>query len=100
METRPLLIGGEWRTTSSTREVRSPYSSELLAHFSVASAAEVDEALSAAAGAAAEMRELPRHRIADSLRASADGVRGRAEEFARTIALEAGTPIKTARAEV
>ena len=39
-ETRPLLIGGGWRTTSATREVRSPYSSELLAHFSVASAAE------------------------------------------------------------
>jgi glyceraldehyde-3-phosphate dehydrogenase (NADP+) len=46
------------------------------------------------------MRELPRHSVADSLRAIADGIRSRAEEFARTIALEAGKPIRTARAEV
>jgi len=97
---RPLLIGGEWRTTAAAREVRSPFNSELVAHFSVASEAEVEESLAAAARAAAEMRELPRHRVADSLRLIADGIRGRAEEFARTIALEAGKPIKTSRAEV
>ncbi|HEX8355290.1 MAG TPA: aldehyde dehydrogenase family protein, partial [Pyrinomonadaceae bacterium] len=100
METRPLLIGGEWRTTLSAREVRSPYSSELIARFSVASGAEVDEALGAAARAAAEMRELPRHRVAESLRLMAEGIRVRAEEFARAIALEAGKPVRTARAEV
>jgi acyl-CoA reductase-like NAD-dependent aldehyde dehydrogenase len=100
MTNRPLLIGGEWRATAHAREVRSPYNAELVAHFSVASEAEVEEALASAAGAAVEMRELPRHRIADSLRLIADGIRARAEEFARTIALEAGKPIKTARAEV
>jgi glyceraldehyde-3-phosphate dehydrogenase (NADP+) len=100
METKPLLIGGEWRTTASAREVRSPYNSELIAHFSVASGSEVDEALAAATAAAAEMRELPRHHIADSLRSIADRLRARAEEFARTIALEAGKPVKTARVEV
>src|SRR5918911_1638148 len=100
MTTRPLLIGGEWRATAQTREVRSPYDSELLANFSVASEAEVEEALAAASRAAAEMRELPRHRVAEGLRNIADGIRARAEEFARTIATEAGKPVKTARAEV
>ena len=100
MKTRPLLIGGGWRTTARTREVRSPYDSELLANFSVASGAEVDEALASASRAAAEMRELPRHRVAESLRLIADRIGERAEEFARTITLEAGKPIKTARAEV
>jgi acyl-CoA reductase-like NAD-dependent aldehyde dehydrogenase len=100
MTTKPLLIGGRWRTTAQTREVRAPYDSALLAHFSVASEAEVAEALSAAEGAAAEMRELPRHRIAESLRLIADGILKRSEEFARTIALEAGKPIRAARAEV
>jgi glyceraldehyde-3-phosphate dehydrogenase (NADP+) len=100
MTTRPLLIGGEWRTTARTRELRSPYNSELVAYFSVASRAEVEEALSEAARAASEMRELPRHHIADSLRLIADGIRVRAEEFARTIAFEAGKPIRAARAEV
>ncbi|MDT7687696.1 MAG: hypothetical protein QOE46_455 [Acidobacteriota bacterium] len=100
MTTKPLLIGGEWRTTAHVREVRSPFNAELLAHFSVASDAEVDESLAAASRAAAEMRGLPRHHIADSLRLIADGIRRRAEEFARTIAQEAGKPIKAARAEV
>jgi glyceraldehyde-3-phosphate dehydrogenase (NADP+) len=100
METRPLLIGGEWRATAEAREVRSPYSSELIARFSVASRGEVEEAVASASRAAAEMRELPRHAVADSLRAIADGIRARAEEFARTISLEAAKPIKTARAEV
>jgi len=100
MTTRPLLIAGEWRTTGQTREVRSPYNSELLAHFSVASQAEVEEAIAAAARAAAELREMPRHRLAESLRLIADNIGSRAEEFARTIAHEAGKPIKTARAEV
>jgi len=100
METRPLLIGGEWRTTADAREIRSPYNSELVARFSVASRGEVEESIAAAQRAAGEMRELPRYAVADSLRAIADGIRSRSEEFARTIALEAGKPIKTARAEV
>ncbi|MFL6286578.1 MAG: aldehyde dehydrogenase family protein [Pyrinomonadaceae bacterium] len=100
METRPLLLGGEWRATEDAREVRSPYNSELVARFSVASRGEVEEAIASASRAADEMRELPRHAVADSLRAIADGIRRRAEEFARTIATEAAKPIKTARAEV
>jgi acyl-CoA reductase-like NAD-dependent aldehyde dehydrogenase len=100
MTDRPLLINGEWRTTAQAREVRSPYTSDLIARFSVASRGDAEESIAAAQRAAAEMRELPRHTIADSLRAIADRIRARAEEFARTIALEAAKPIKTARAEV
>jgi acyl-CoA reductase-like NAD-dependent aldehyde dehydrogenase len=100
MNNRPLLIGGEWRTTEESREVRSPFNSELVASFSVASRAEVEEAIALAHRASVEMRELPRHTIADSLRAIADRIGARSEEFARTIALEAAKPIKTARAEV
>jgi len=100
MSQKPLLLGGQWRTTGSAHEVRSPYNAELLARFSVASPGEVEEALDAAAAAAAEMRDVPRHRRADALRLVADRIAARAEEFARTIALEAGKPIRTARAEV
>ena len=48
METRPLLIGGEWRATADAREVRSPFNSELIARFSVASRGEVEESIAAA----------------------------------------------------
>jgi acyl-CoA reductase-like NAD-dependent aldehyde dehydrogenase len=100
MTTRPLLIAGGWRTTPQAREVRSPYNSELLARFSVASRDDVEEAIDCANAAASELRGLPRHALAESLRRIAEGLSARAEEFARAIALEAGKPIKTARAEV
>ncbi len=100
METKPLLVGGEWRVTAQTREVRSPFSGDLVAHFSVAPRETVEESIAAAARAAAEMRDLARHRLADSIRLIAEGIRARAEEFARTIATEAGKPVKLARAEV
>ncbi len=99
METKPLLIGGEWRVMSDTQAVRSPYSGDSVALFSVAPRETVEEAIAAATRAASEMRELPRHHLADSIRLIAEGIRNRSEEFARTIALEAGKPIKLARAE-
>ena len=46
------------------------------------------------------MRELPRYEVAEALRRIADHIRGRREEFARTIAVEAGKPITAARGEV
>jgi glyceraldehyde-3-phosphate dehydrogenase (NADP+) len=99
IETKPLLLAGRWRRTSQAREVRSPYDSRPLASFSIADRAELEEAVAAAVAASRELRQLPRHRIADALRAIADALRDRSEEFARTIALEAGKPIKAARAE-
>jgi glyceraldehyde-3-phosphate dehydrogenase (NADP+) len=99
-EPRPFLIGGAWRTSGNVQEVRSPYSGELVATFSVASREELEEAISSATGAAREMRALPRHEIAAALRHIAERLRERREEFAHTIALEAGKPIKAARAEV
>ncbi|MCA1633117.1 MAG: aldehyde dehydrogenase family protein [Acidobacteria bacterium] len=99
MTQRPLLIGGNWRTTASSQAVRSPFSGDEIARFSVASDAEVEEAVASAVAAAAELREVPRYQLADSLRRIADGIRARSEEFARTIAIEAGKPIKASRGE-
>jgi len=99
-EQRPLLLGGQWRTTERAQELRSPFDSSFIARFSVASRGEVEEALSAASAAAAELRDAPRHRPAAALRLIADRIEARADEFARSIALEAGKPIRTARAEV
>ncbi|HYN84251.1 MAG TPA: aldehyde dehydrogenase family protein [Pyrinomonadaceae bacterium] len=100
MGAKPFLIGGEWRAAGATREVRSPFGGQLVAEFSVASQADSEESISLAATAAREMRDLPRFRVAEALRKIADGIGARREEFARTIALEAGKPIKLARVEV
>ena len=62
METKPLLIGGAWRVDGGdARGALALTTRSCWRDFSVASAAEVDEALASAARAAAEMRELPRH---------------------------------------
>ncbi|MBV9957691.1 MAG: aldehyde dehydrogenase family protein [Acidobacteria bacterium] len=99
MTTKPLLIGGEWRTTDSLRELRAPYTGETLAQVAYASRAEVEEAIAAAASAAGEMRALPRYELAEALRRIADNLEERKEEFARTIAQESAKPIKAARGE-
>lgn len=100
METKPLLIGGEWRTTDSAQEVRSPFNGEVLARVSYASRADVEEAVAVAASAARGMRPLPRYEVAEALRRLADYLKEHREDFARTIAQESGKPITAARGEV
>jgi glyceraldehyde-3-phosphate dehydrogenase (NADP+) len=99
METKPFLIGGGWRTTGNLQEVRSPYTGEGIARVSYASRAEVEEAIAIASSAAAEMRVIPRYEAAEALRRIADYIKAHREDFARTIATEAGKPITAARGE-
>jgi acyl-CoA reductase-like NAD-dependent aldehyde dehydrogenase len=65
-----------------------------------AAPADLEQAIQAAVEAFRTTRRLPLHRRAAALRAIAAGIEARAEELARTIALEAGKPIKQARIEV
>ncbi|MDT5061059.1 MAG: hypothetical protein QOH63_1518 [Acidobacteriota bacterium] len=99
METKPLLIGGNWRTTGNLQEVRSPFNGEALALVSYASRGDVEEAIAVAASAAVEMRVLPRYEVAEALRRIADYIQAHREDFAHTIATEAGKPINAARGE-
>ena len=99
METKPFLIGGQWRTTDSTQEVRSPFTGESVARVSYASRSDVEESIAVATSAAAEMRALPRYEVAEALRRIADYIKTRREDFARTIATEAGKPVTAARGE-
>lgn len=99
MQPKPILIAGNWRTTSNQKEVRSPYSGELLARVSYASRIDIEDAIAAAASTAAEMRALPRYEIAEALSRIADYLTTHRETFARTIAGEAGKPIAAARGE-
>jgi glyceraldehyde-3-phosphate dehydrogenase (NADP+) len=99
METRPFLIGGEWRATDHLQDVRSPFNGETLARVSYASRGDVEDAIAVAASTAAEMRALPRYEVAEALRRIADYIKAHREDFARTITNEAGKPITAARGE-
>lgn len=100
MDTRRILIGGEWRTAAETFAVQNPFSNEQIAEVFSASEAENLEAVAIAETAAKAMREAARFEIAKGLRKIADGIEKRKKEFAETIALEAAKPLKLALGEV
>lgn len=100
MQSKKMLIEGEWRDGAESFEVRNPYTGEALAKAAMASRDEMETAIAAAYRAKEEMRRLSRFQIAKGLRKIADGIEARKDEFARTIAQEAAKPILTARGEV
>ena len=98
--TRPLLIGGQWKTTDSHAPVVNPYNGAVLEQVSQASAADAEAAVAAALEAFTTTRRMPSHARAGMLRRTAEGLQAKQEEFARSIMAEAGKPISDARREV
>jgi acyl-CoA reductase-like NAD-dependent aldehyde dehydrogenase len=95
-----LFIDGKWVGGGPLLEVRNKYTGEVFATVPQARPEEVEAALEAAARAAAVMAELPAHKKSEILLRAAGHIRGRREEFARTIAIEAGKALKYSRMEV
>jgi acyl-CoA reductase-like NAD-dependent aldehyde dehydrogenase len=94
---RKILIGGEWVETGEWLDVFSPYDGSLVGRVAKGRADEAKRAIDAAHRAMAE--PLPAHERAAILDRTAQLVEERAEEVARTIAAEAGKPMKAARIE-
>jgi acyl-CoA reductase-like NAD-dependent aldehyde dehydrogenase len=93
-----LLVGGEWYETGQTIDVTSPYDGSVVGRVAYGGG---DDARRAIDAAEAAMRSpLPAHRRAAILDRVAELLRERRDEFARTIAMEAGKPITTAGIEV
>jgi acyl-CoA reductase-like NAD-dependent aldehyde dehydrogenase len=94
------LVNGKWVSTGRTVEIRSPFNDSLVALIHRAGPDEIDAAIAAAVEAFKTTRRLPSWKRSEVLERVSAGIASRREEFARTISLEAGKPIKTARAEV
>jgi len=95
-----IVLGGRRVDTGETYEIRSPFDGAPVAVVHRAGPAEVERAIAAAVVAFETTRRLPSWRREQVLEGVAAGIAARREELARTIALEAGKPIKTARVEV
>ncbi len=95
-----LFIGGRWVDGGPPVEVRNKYTGEVIGTLPTACREDVEAALAAAHRAAATMAELPAHRRSEILARAAALLRDRRDEFARTIAAEAGKALKFARVEV
>jgi len=98
--TAPTL--GEFTTwlRGDAYEVASPYDGAPVALVHRASPEDVEHAIVAAVAAFEETRHLPSWRREEILTAISQGIAARREELGRTIALEAGKPLKTALIEV
>ncbi len=94
-----FVLAGEQRA-GVPYTVACPYDGAPIATVHRAGPADLEQATQAAVRAFAATRTLPGHRRAAVLRKVADTIAARAEELARTIALEAGKPIRQARIEV
>ena len=93
------VIGGRQVATGETYEVRSPYDDSLVAVIHRAGPREIEAAIAGAVRAFETTRKLPSWRRSEILVGIADRIEAAKDDFARTIALEAGKPIKTARIE-
>ena len=99
-KTAPLLgelaawLGGE------TYEVASPYDGAPVALVHRASAKDVESAIASAVVAFETTRRFPSWQREEILAKTSQAIAARRDELARTIALEAGKPLKTALVEV
>jgi glyceraldehyde-3-phosphate dehydrogenase (NADP+) len=96
----PAYVGGQWRSTSDVRVIRSPFDGSEVAQVAFCGAAELDLALDAAVRAAPAAAQLGVWERAAICRAVGDGLRARAAEIADGLCGESGKPISEARAEV
>ena len=97
--TFPALVGGRRVASAEGVAVRSPYDDSPIAIVHRAGPKEIEDAIAAAARAFETTRRLPSHERARVLERISALLAERREELARTIALESGKPLKTARVE-
>ena len=95
-----LYIDGAWRTTGEGLPVVDPATEAVIGQVPVASAADLDDALAAAAAGFEVWRRTPPRDRAALIRSAATLLRSRQDEIAHSITLEHGKPFAQARAEV
>jgi acyl-CoA reductase-like NAD-dependent aldehyde dehydrogenase len=95
-----MFIDGQWVGGSQMMEVTNKYTGEVIGMLPIASQADVDAAITAAARVAPSMADMPAHARSKILARAAALIQERREDFARTIAAEAGKALKFARVEV
>ena len=97
---RGLFIDGNWTEEGSTAEIKSPYDGSRVGIVTLAGPRQIEQAIVTSVRAFQVTKKLPAFERQRILRSISTKISERGEQFARTMTLEAGKPIKTARAEV
>jgi acyl-CoA reductase-like NAD-dependent aldehyde dehydrogenase len=100
VRTQGFYLSGKWVGEGTPVEIRAPYDGTPLAQVFQATREHVEKAIQAAVRAFGSTRRLPAFERQRVLRSIAQHITSRKEEFARTMAQEAGKPLKAARTEV
>jgi acyl-CoA reductase-like NAD-dependent aldehyde dehydrogenase len=95
-----MLIDGSWLEGSEQQTIRSPWNGEVVGTMARGGAAEVEAAITAADSAATACADMPIYERAAVLEKVRQGISDHDEQFARLLALEAGKPLRSGRAEV
>ena len=95
-----LLIDGQWVNSGPMMEVKNKYDGKVIGALPITSKEQVDEAIDAAERAEDVMADMPAYKRAEILLRTAALLHERSDDFAKTIAAEAGKALKFARAEV
>ncbi len=96
----PFWLNGRRVSSQNTAPVIAPFGGGVLANVCQASPADVEAAIAAMVAGLERWKAWPSHRRAAACDNVHDALQSRAEEFARTLAQEAGKPLKSARGEV
>ena len=100
VSTQAFLLDGKWMEEGNPVEIRAPYDGTVVGRVFQGRREHADAAIAAAVKAFGTTRRLPAFERQRVLRRVAESMSQRKEEFAHTLALEAGKPIKAARSEV
>jgi acyl-CoA reductase-like NAD-dependent aldehyde dehydrogenase len=94
-----FYVAGDWRNSTDSRELRSPFDGAVVGRFDVPTANDLEDALAAAAATHAA-GSPPRYERSGWLARAADIVARDSDDLARLLVAEGGKPLKAARAEV
>jgi acyl-CoA reductase-like NAD-dependent aldehyde dehydrogenase len=98
--TKGFFLDGKWIESGDVVEVRSPYDKSVVGAVYQGRREHAEAAIAAAVKAFGTTRRLPAFERQRVLRQVAASITERKEEFARTMALESGKPLKASRTEV
>ena len=100
VSTQGFLVDGKWIEEGDPIDVRAPYDGVVMGRVFQGRREHAEAAITAAVKAFGTTRRLPAFERQRVLRRVAENLASRKETFARTIAQEAGKPLKAARTEV
>lgn len=98
--THGFFVDGKWIEDGDLVEIRAPYDGSVIASVFQGRREHAEAAIASAVKAFGTTRRLPAFERQRVLRRVSENISERKQEFARTMAQEAGKPIKAARTEV